>query len=128
MTQKTNVERGSSEESLQPFSGRILLGICFESGHSIWLYDFESTPTELGAYREFWVIDPDDTRTLNYDTEGATAEIESFHKWSQAVFAEMAWEWTPTQIDITVTGSDGTTIELTGEIGDSVMSCMLMFM
>lgn len=128
MAQDTNVKRGSSEKSLQPFSGRMLLGICFESGYSIWLYDFESTPTDLGHYREFWVVEPDDTRTLYYDTEGATAEIKSFHEWNQAVFAEMAWQWTPTQIDITVSGSDGTTIEFTGEVGDSAMSRGLTFM
>lgn len=106
----------------------MLFGICFESGHSIWLYDFESTPTNLGAYREFWVVEPDDTRTLYYDTEGAAAEIEIFHEWSQSVVADMVWEWTPDHIDITVTGSDGTTIELTGEIGDSVMSRVLTLM
>lgn len=103
-------------QSLRPFSGRMLLGICFESGHSLWLYDFEATPTDLGGYREFWVVDPDDTRTLYYDTEGTDVEIEPYHVWSRSVFAHVDWEWTVDHLDVTVEGSDGRTIELAGSV------------
>ncbi len=116
------------KKTLQPFRGRILLGICFESGHSIWLYDFESTPTDFGAYREFWVVEPDDTRTLYYDTEGVDTEIAAFHDWNQSVLAEMEWKWTTDQIDITVIGSEGTMITLEGTIDDSAMSRVLTLM
>ena len=118
----------SGKKALQPFRGRILLGICFESGHSIWLYDFESAPTDLGAYREFWVVEPDDTRTLYYDTEGADAEIAAFHDWSRSVLAEMKWEWTTDHIDIIVNGSEGRTIELEATVDDSGMSRVLTLM
>lgn len=125
MSQNGDLDHPSSDESLQPFSGRMLLGIYFESGHSLWLYDFESTPTDLGAYREFWVVDPDDTRTLYYDTEGAVAEVNPFHDWKRSVFAEMSWEWTTDHIDITVDASEGATITLEGVVGDSTMSRVL---
>lgn len=123
----TNDAGPPSEEALQPFSGRVLLGLCFESGHSLWLYDFESTPTNLGGYREFWVVKPDDTRILYYDTEGAANEITRFHNWDQAVLAEMTWEWTADRIDITVHENDGTSINLEATIGDSAMSRVLEF-
>lgn len=116
------------KNTLQPFRGRILLGICFESGHSIWLYDFESTPTDHGAYREFWIVKPDDTRTLYYDTEGADAEIAVFHDWNRSAQAEMEWEWTTDHIDIVVNGSEGTTIKLEGTVDDSAMSRVLTLM
>lgn len=99
-----------------------------ESGHSIWLYDFESTPTDVGAYREFWVVEPDDKRTLYYDTEGADDEIAAFHDWNRSVLAEMDWKWTTDYIDITVNGSEGTAISLEGAVGDSAMSRVLTLM
>ncbi|MFC7020378.1 hypothetical protein [Haloarcula halobia] len=92
------------------------------------MYDFESTPTDLGGYREFWVVEPDDTRILYYDTEGADAEIAAFHDWSRSIMAEMEWEWTTDHIDITVNVSEGATIELEGTVDDSVMSRVLTLM
>lgn len=121
-------EREASPETLQPFSGRMLLGICFESGHSFWLYDFESTPTDLGAYREFWVVAPDDTRTLYVDTDGAAAEVDPYHDWEQSELADMSWVWTDDTIDITVTAGEGSTIELDGNVDDSTMSRVLTLM
>jgi hypothetical protein len=126
MAQRTSTN--VSRKKLQPFSGRVLLGICFERGHSIWLYDFESTPTGLGSYREFWVVEPDDTRTLYYDKEGADAEIAAFHDWSRSALSEMEWEWTTDHIDIIVNGSEGTTIKFEGTVDDSAMSRVLTLM
>lgn len=128
MAQRTVGETQSAHQSLQPFVGRILLGINFESGHSLWLYDFERTPTEYDSYREFWVVEPDDTRILYYDTDGADEEIEAFHDWERSVLADMTWDWTTDRIDITVDGEDGRSIELDGAIGNSAMSRMLTFM
>lgn len=128
MAQGAARDPSSTDQSLQPFEGRILLGVNFESGHSLWLYDFERTPTEYGGYREFWVVEPDDTRVLYYDTEGAEEEIEAFHDWERSVLANMTWEWTADRIDITVDGEDGQSIELEGTIGNSAMSRMLSLM
>lgn len=128
MIQSTAGEAQSTNQTLQPFEGRILLGINFESGHSLWLYDFERTPTEYGSYREFWVVEPDDTRILYYDTEGAEEEIEAFHDWERSVLADMTWEWTADRIDIMVEGEDGRTIELEGTVGNSAMSRLLTLM
>lgn len=124
MAQEERV-RPTRGERLQAFSGRVLTGICFESGHSLWLYDFESTPTDLGDYRELWVVEPDDTRILYYDTEGADREVARFHDADRSVLAEMEWVWTDDRIDIRVEDSDGTTIELAGDVGTSVMSRLL---
>lgn len=128
MAQRAAEASSSTDQSLQPFEGRILLGINFESGHSLWLYDFERTPTKYGSYREFWVVEPDDTRILYYDTEGAEEEIEAFHDWERSVLADMTWEWTADRIDITVDGDDGRTIDLEGTIGNSTMSRILTLM
>lgn len=125
MSQDQTVEQQSQNVTLQPFSGRVLTGICFETGYSIWLYDFNSTPTDFDSYRELWVVEPDDSRILYYDTEGANAEIARYHDWDRAVRADMEWKWTDAHIDIHVEGSDVSTVVLTGEVGESVMSRLL---
>jgi hypothetical protein len=122
MAQTTNAGQHTTETTLRPFTGRVLFGIAFESGHSLWLYDFEATPTGLGGYREAWVVEPDDTRTLYYDTEGADVEIGRFHEWDAAVLAEMNWTWTDDRIEVWVSGEDGTEIVFEATVGDSVMS------
>lgn len=104
-------ESHATRQPLQPFEGRMPLGINFESGHSLWMYDFERTPTEHDSYRECRVVEPDDTRILHYDTEGADAELHAFDDWDRSVLAEMSWEWSSDRIDITVDGDDGRTIE-----------------
>lgn len=125
MTRTSECAMAPPNVTLEPFTGRMLLGICFERGHSLWLYDFESTPTDLGAYREFWVVEPDDTRTLYYDTEGAAAEVDSYHDWSRSVLADVDWHWTSERLDVTLEGTDGTTIHLEGTVGDSPWSRVL---
>lgn len=74
------------------------------------------------------MVEPDDTRILYYDTDGAEEEIGAFQDWERSVLAEMNWEWTTDRIDITVDGEDGRSIELDGEIGKSAMSLILTFM
>lgn len=128
MAQRTAGESHAGGQSLRPFEGRIILGINFETDHSLWLYDFERTPTEYDSYREFWVVEPDDTRSLYYDTDGAEEEIEAFHDWERAVLAEMTWDWTTDRIDITVDGEDGRSIELDGTVRKSAMSRVLTVM
>ena len=118
-------ERVTPETVPQPFHGRVLVGLCFESGHSFWLYDFESTPTGLGGYRELWIVDPDDRRILHYDVDGAAKEIARFHDWDVAVHSDMTWEWTADRIDIHVAGGDGSVIDLTATVGSSMMSRLL---
>ena len=125
MGQDTDTGQRGSVEALQPFTGRMLLGICFESGHSIWLYDFDSTPTDLGAYREFWVVEPDDTRTLYFATEGVDDEMAPYHEWDQSVAAEMEWEWTTDHVDVRVSEPEGVTIEIDGTVDDSPRSRVL---
>lgn len=125
MEQKGGSVQLSRDAALQPFSGRVLSGICFESGHSIWLYDFESTPTEFDSYRELWVVEPDDSRVLYYDTEGADSEIARFHDWDRAVLSNMDWEWTNEHIDVQVEGADESTVDFTGKVGNSTMSRLL---
>jgi len=123
--QPRDFERVTPKTVPQPFHGRILPGLCFDNGHSLWIYDFESTPTGLGGYRELWIVEPDDRRILHYDIEGAEVEIARFHDWDVAVHSEMNWDWTADRIDIHVSGGDGTTVDLTATVGESMTSRLL---
>lgn len=73
----TTEKRGTG---LSPFHGIQIPGICFESGHCIWLLDFAETPTEVSSYVEVWLIDPDGGTTLLIDPEEATPAVERYHE------------------------------------------------
>lgn len=96
---------------LRPFSGLSLPGVCFESGHCLWLLDFESTPTPHGGYTEVWVLDPDGTRRL-YVSEGAAIDtVCEFHDFDATHAAEMTVERTDEGLSLSMAAADGTRLD-----------------
>lgn len=67
-------------DGLRPFHGIQIPGICFESGHCIWLLAFTETPTEIPSYVEVWLISPDGRTTLLIDPDEATPTVEQYHE------------------------------------------------
>jgi hypothetical protein len=74
---------------LQPFSGFQVPGICFESGHCLWVLNFTETPTELPSYTELWLIGPDRRTTLFIDPPEAASLVEQYHTFDETIDAEI---------------------------------------
>jgi hypothetical protein len=103
----------STKGVLQPFHGFQIPGICFDSGHCIWLLNFTETPTNVPAYFEVWLISPDDDVTLFVDQPEAIPEIKNYHMFDNVIEATIDCEL-PDQrtVDVRVTGEDGTTLDV----------------
>lgn len=67
-------------DHLRPFHGIQVPGVCFESGHCIWLLDFTETPTAIPGYVEVWLIGPDGGTTLLIDPDEATPTVGQYHE------------------------------------------------
>ncbi|WP_254536922.1 hypothetical protein [Halomarina litorea] len=97
--------------SLRPFTGLSLPGVCFESGHCVWLLDFESTPTPYGGYTEVWVIGPDGDRTLYVSEEEAIDTVCEYHDFDATHAAEVTVERDDERLTLSTTGEDGTRLD-----------------
>ncbi|WP_416840515.1 hypothetical protein [Haloferax sp. DFSO52] len=97
---------------LQPFAGVVCPYIGFESGHTLWLLLFESTPTPVGSYAEIWVETPDGESTL-YAPSGATDFVTSYHEFDRVKESAISWvHHEGDGYDVTMESADGTTIDL----------------
>jgi hypothetical protein len=114
-----DVERYVGETgTLQPFSGHQIPGICFGSGHCFWLFDFTSTPTDVGPYTDVRVITPDDERVLYTDPEEAAREVVKYHEFDRTVGASISWVRSgPETVVVTMGADDGTALELDVSLG-----------
>ena len=109
--------REQSAGSLQPFHGLFVPGIAFESGHSIWLYDFVTTPTPEGGYDEIWLVMPDGERILLVEREAIGAEVARYHEFDRTVLANVEWTWTGRDdLHLDVDTTDGTELALDVEL------------
>lgn len=104
--------------TLEPFSGHVVPGVCFESGHCFWLLDFAATPTAFESFAELWVITPDGERVLYVDPEPAAAEVLRYHRFDRVRGASIAREQ-PTRgtAAVTVAGDDGAVLDLRLALG-----------
>jgi hypothetical protein len=106
--------------SLKPFRGSFTSGISFSSGHSFWLFRFESTPTSFGAYDGIWAITPDGRRVLYADPAGVERVASTYHEFDRAVGAAITWGRTDEEVvELRVDGDDGTTVDLRVRLGAS---------
>lgn len=104
--------------TLEPFSGYVVPGVCFESGHCFWLLDFETTPTAFESYAELWVIAPDGERVLYVDPEPAAEEVLRYHRFDRVGGASITWERpTREKVAVAVAGDDGVTLDLRLALG-----------
>lgn len=117
---------GTEPKSLHPFSGFLVPGMCFTSGHCVWLLNMESTPTPIGSYKEVWVITPDDERILYVDPVDAGPYVELYHNFDQIVGADITWELADTSgITAKMNADDGTTLFIQASLGSSTGTRLL---
>lgn len=116
---RTDVESYVGETgTLQPFSGHQIPGVCFGSGHCFWLFDFASTPTDVGPYTDVWMVTPDDERVLYTDPEEAAREVVKYHEFDRTAGASISWARPdPEAVVVTTEGDDGTVLELDVSLG-----------
>lgn len=114
MRGRSNAERTEADgEELVPFHGFQVPGICFESGHCVWLLRFTKTPTVVPAYFEVWLISPHDEVTLFVDQPEAIPVIERYHEFDAVVEATIDCRLPdPETIRVAVRGKDGTELDL----------------
>lgn len=108
-------EQAASQHTgrLGAFTGNFIPGLCFESGHCIWLLEFTSTPTRFDSYTELWIITPDGKRILYTDPEAATEEVLKYHDFDRTNGASITCDTSHSQISVTMEATDGTSLELT---------------
>lgn len=116
VSQHTQQQTPDSERrvrSLRPFEGVVCPGIGFESGHVVWLFKFEETPTPLGGYTEVWIERPDGELTLYVDPLEAADYVTAYHEFDRVEGATVDWFTTTTdELDLSLDGADGTTLQL----------------
>lgn len=105
--------------TLQPFPGRFVPGLCFESGHCLWLLAFAETPTRFGAYTELWVVTPDGERVLYTDPGDAAEEVLHYHDFDRTESANIACDGSPAALDVEMEADDGTVLEVSGAVGQT---------
>lgn len=108
-------EQPSSQRTgtLGAFTGNFIPGVCFESGHCVWLLEFTSTPTQFDSYTELWIIAPDGERVLYTDPEAAADEVLNYHDFDRTEGASVTCDTSHSQITVTMEATDGTNFELT---------------
>lgn len=121
--QSTAPPTGSDSQpaaQLQRFHGWFSPGICFDSGHCIWVFKWEHTPTSLGAYSDVWVITPDGDRLLYADPPEAGPFVEKYHDFHRTYGASITWDRVDDDaVEFHLDGDDDTTLEFRAELGAS---------
>lgn len=111
--------------TLGAFTGNFVPGLCFESGHCIWLLEFTSTPTRFDSYTELWIITPDGKRILYTDPEAATEEVLKYHDFGRTNGASITCDTSRGQIGVTMEATDGTSLELTASASQTLETRVL---
>lgn len=105
---------------LRRFHGRFTSGICFDSGHCVWVFNWERTPTSIGSYSDVWVITPDGDRLLYADPPEAGPFVEKYHDFDRTNGATIAWDrLDDSAVELRLDGEDDTSLELRVELGSS---------
>lgn len=126
--QSLRQENAPSEngKSIQPFTGVLFPGICFESGHCFCLYKWWETPTSIDEYESLWIITPDGERLLYGDRPEAVTFVQKYHKFDQTHEAEINWTTLgKDRLECTLEGEDGTTLDLSLDLGSSIGTRLL---
>lgn len=105
---------------LQPFHGFFSPGISFESGHTVWMFIWSSTPTRLDDYGSVWIITPDGERRIYADPPEAGEIVETWHGFDRTIGASISLNRVDEDtVDLQVEGEDGTTLDFEAELGSS---------
>lgn len=118
--------QATTKRTLQPLHGCFSPGICFESGHCIWLFKWSSSPTEFDAYDDVWIITPDGERILYADPPEAGPAVETWHEFDRTVGAAISWSQANQDgVEFHLEGEDGTTLDFRSELGSSTGTFLL---
>lgn len=120
--QQTPSTRDHSEHTaqLQPFHGYFSPGIAFESGYTLWMFIWSSSPTDLDDYGSVWVITPDGERVLYGDPPASGPIVETWHNFDRTLGASILQNRvTKDIVELEVEGEDGMSLQLTAELGSS---------
>lgn len=111
---------------LRPFRGFFSPGLYFTSGYGMRLYNFTSTPTEVSAFFQVWMMTPEDKKILYVDPEAAGAIVSTWYNFDEVVGASISWEWSdPDTLHINVKAVDGTILDLHLVLGSSLATTIL---
>lgn len=115
-----------NDASIQPFTGVLFPGICFESGHCFCLYKWWETPTSIDEYESLWIITPDGERRLYGDCPEAVAFVQKYHEFDQTHEAEINWiTLDEDRLECSLAGEDGTSLDLRLDLGSSIGTRLL---
>jgi len=117
---------------LRPFRGFLIPGMYFSTGYCLMPLNFSSTPTNLGAYSEIWLITPEGKRILYVDPEAAGDIVCTFHHCHEVVAASLDWEWsTPEKLHIGMEAKNSSTLDmqviLGSSLGTGVLNAVIKF-
>jgi hypothetical protein len=108
---------------LEPFHGLICPGIGFKSGHTIWLFRFEETPTPIGGYSEVYLEEPDGTLTLYTDPGEAATYVTDYHEFDRIEAAVLDWERADhDELAVAMEADDGTRLDVRATLEPSLRS------
>ena len=113
-------------KNLRPFHGFFSPGLYFTSGHGMRLYNFTSTPTDVEAFFQIWVMTPRGKKVLYVDPEAANAIISTWYSFDEVVGSTISWGWSESDtLHIDVEADDDTTLELRLTLGSSLATAIL---
>ena len=110
---------------LEPFEGSFIPGLCFESGHCIWLLHMASTPTAFDAYTEWWLVTPDAERLLYVDPGEAAEEVRKYHDFDWIGAGSIDVARTASRLELDLTADDGTEMQVACDLADTVGTRLL---
>ncbi|MGD1995018.1 MAG: hypothetical protein PVI59_17630 [Anaerolineae bacterium] len=114
------------KKDLRPFDGFFSPGLYFTSGHGMRLYNFTSTPRDVEAFFQIWMMTPAGKKILYVDPEGASAIISTWYTFDEVVGSSISWEWPDSDtLDVDVEADDGTTFDLRLVLGSSLATALL---
>jgi hypothetical protein len=106
---------------LEKYEGLLSPGLVFASGHCFWLFCFETSPTQYGAYRHVWWIAPGGRRSLFIEPEPAGRIVEGFHDFAATFGAKLNIQLTdPDRLIVELSGQDGTELRLELRVGQTL--------
>lgn len=115
-----------TDDRLEPFHGVLSPGLSFSSGHSILPHTYSSTPLPLAAHNELWLVTPTGDRRLYVDPSEAAPYLETYHRFDRTVGASIDWSRsTDDRVDVRVAADDGTAIDVSADLGDSIATRLL---
>jgi hypothetical protein len=123
---RNTTPREQERPTLQPFEGFVSPGIAFESGHTVWLFKFDETPTPTGAYSDIWIESPAGDVTMYVDPTTAGEYVKAYHDFDYIVGASINWRVADLdRIDVQLEADDGTTLELSAVLARPISTRLM---